>query len=114
MKDWMNEEYGIPHKNGHVRFYVIGFNEDVFHYLGWYDMTNWDEAWETLWADAQKAVNDDEDIRLLRHDQLIDLKNNVNWALEEALRVEEETTFEWWWKKERLKEKEILKEKNGC
>jgi len=104
MKDWMKEEYGIPHKNGHVRFYMIGFNEDVFQYLGWYDMTNWDEAFDKVLADARKAANDDENFQILRHDQVIDLRNNVTWALDDAMQVDEETTFEWWWKKERAKD----------
>ena len=103
-KDWMNEEYGIPHKNGMVRFYVVGFDEDMFSYLGWYDMTDWNKGWEKVWADALEEPNFDineGNFQVLRHDQLLDLKNNVDWALEEALEDKEETTFSWWWRKKK-------------
>ena len=37
---WTKEDHGIPHKNGHVRFYLVGFDDDVFGYLGWFDMND--------------------------------------------------------------------------
>jgi hypothetical protein len=102
-KNWMEEEYGVPHKNGHVRFYVIGMGEDEYEYLGWYDMTDWDLGWDKLMAYVLTR-NHGEDFHILRHDQLIDLKNNVDWVLEEALQDKDETTFSWWYKKKNPKE----------
>ena len=102
-KNWMEKEYGIPHKNGHVRFYLIGFEEDVWGYLGWFDMTDWDKGWEKVWEAAKKTRNggNDDDFQVLRHDQLLDVSRNVQWALEEALEDKDETTFLYWYKKEK-------------
>ena len=100
-KDWMTEEHGVPHKNGMVRFYLVGIDEDVFGYLGWYDMTDWDKGWDKVWADARTSRNGDEDFQVLRHDQLEDLSRNVQWALFEALEDKDETTWLWWYRKER-------------
>ena len=50
---WTKEEHGIPHKNGHVRFYLVGFDDDVFGYLGWFDMNDWDEGWKKVWETAE-------------------------------------------------------------
>jgi hypothetical protein len=108
MTDWMNEEYGIPHKDGKVRWYVIGYQESEFEYLGWFDMTDWDEGFVEVLSAARLlkwVVDSDEDYRILRHDQLLELKNNVDWALEEAMQVQGETTFEWWYEQSKLKEK---------
>jgi len=86
MKNWITKEDGIPHKDGKVRFYLIGLYEDVHKYLGWYDMTEWDEGWLKVWADAQAYQGgDEEDFQVLRHDQLMDLKRNVDGVLEMAL-----------------------------
>ena len=100
-KDWMTEEHGVPHKNGMVRFYLVGIDEDVFGYLGWYDMTDWDKGWDKVWADARASRNGDEDFQVLRHDQLENLARNVQWALFEALEDKDETTWLWWYRKER-------------
>jgi hypothetical protein len=108
MTEWMNEEYGIPHKDGKVRWYVIGYQESEFEYLGWFDMTDWDEGFVEVLSAARLlkwVVDSDEDYRILRHDQLLELKNNVDWALEEAMQVQGETTFEWWYEQSKLKEK---------
>ena len=108
MTDWTNEEYGIPHKDGKVRWYVIGYQESEFEYLGWFDMTDWDEGFVEVLSAARLlkwVVDSDEDYRILRHDQLLELKNNVDWALEEAMQVQGETTFEWWYEQSKLKEK---------
>jgi len=105
-KHWMDEEYGVPHKNGHVRFYYVGVDEDVYGYLGWFDMTDWDEGWEKVWAAAKAAQrHKDAEFNVLRHDQMLDLMHNVHWAIEEALEVEGETTFHWWYNKEKAEEK---------
>ena len=100
-KHWMEEEYGVPHKNGMVRFYVVGVDEDVHGYLGWFDMTDWDKGWEKVWEAAKKTRNKDDDFQVLRHDQLLDVSRNVQWALEEALEDKDETTFSYWYKKEK-------------
>jgi len=98
-KDWMNRE-GIPHKNGHVRFYMIGLEEGVYGYLGWFDMTDWDEGWKQVWKAAKKRhYSDGEDFQVMRYDQLIDLQRNVASALEEALEDKDETTWLWWYNK---------------
>jgi hypothetical protein len=100
----MDEEYGVPHKNGMVRFYVVGVNEYVHGYLGWFDMTDWDEGWKKVWKAAEEKVNEGDDFRVLRHDQVFDLIRNAQCALEEALADKEETTDMWWmhkkWKEE--------------
>jgi hypothetical protein len=107
MSDWMTEEYGFPHKDGKVRWYVVGAEEDVYGYLGWYDMTDWDKGLEEVLFDARQIVqvaNGGLDFQVLRHDQIITLANNVKWALEDALVVPGETTFNYWYKrKEALK-----------
>lgn len=106
-KHWMEKEYGVPHKNGHVRFYLIGVDEDVFGYLGWFDMTDWDKGWEKVWAAAEKRRgNNEEGFQVIRHDQLLDLSRNVQWALEEALEDRDETTDMWWMRKKWKEEKE--------
>jgi hypothetical protein len=107
--NWMDEEYGIPHKNGKVRFYLVGHDEDVFDYLGWFDMTDWDEGWKKVWEAAQNSRNakNDESFQVLRHDQMLDLMRNVTWAFEEAMEDRDETTTSWWW---RQKDKAITGE----
>ena len=109
--DWMTEEGGIPHKNGSVRFYLIGIDEGVFAYLGWFDMTDWDKGWKKVWKAAQKRHGDDE-FQVIRHDQLLDLAMNVKWALEEALEDKDETTWLWWIRKEDAETK--AKGENKC
>lgn len=93
--DWMDEKYGIPHKNGKIRWFMIGRGEFMYKHLGLYDMTDWNKGWEKLWADAShvatvrgERVNDFE---VMRQDQLEDLSNNVQAALFEAM---EEATSE--------------------
>ena len=111
MSNWMTEEYGVPHKNGMVRFYVVGIDEDVWGYLGWFDMTDWDKGWEKVWEAAiasRKRMKDlePENIQVLRHDQMLDLMRNVQWALEEALEDKDETTFAYWWNQEKQTKEE--------
>ena len=104
--NWMDEKYGIPHKNGHVRFYMVGIDEDVFGYLGWFDMTDWNEGWKKVWAAAQdsRCGANGYDFQVMRHDQLMDLARNVHWALEEALEDKDETTWLWWYRKKEAEE----------
>ena len=80
---------GIPNKNGMVRFYVIGRDEGASAYLGWYDMTDWNEGWKKVWADAENEMclrtRGNVEFEVLRHDQLEDLSHNVQSALFEAM-----------------------------
>jgi hypothetical protein len=101
MKDEVNEIWrkcqiqgeehmnGIPNKNGMVRFYVIGRAEGASAYLGWYDMTDWNEGWKKVWADAENEMclrtRGNVEFEVLRHDQLEDLSHNVQSALFEAM-----------------------------
>ena len=104
MSDWMTEPYGVPHKNGMVRFYLIGTDEDVFDYLGWFDMTDWDKGWGKVWEAAQKSrksVPTSDRFEVLRHDQMLDLMRNVQWAFEDALEDKDETSWSYWFRQER-------------
>jgi hypothetical protein len=107
MSDWMSKKHGIPHKNGMVRFYLVGFDEDVFDYLGWFDMTDWDKGWEKVWETAQnsRSAKNGENFQVLRHDQMLDLMRNVQWAFEEAMEDKDETTWGYWIRKEHEEEK---------
>jgi hypothetical protein len=102
--NWMSEE-GIPHKNGFVRFYLVGFEEGVSAYLGWFDMTDWDEGWKKVWAEAEKR-RPNEAFEVIRHDQLQDLQRNVQYAFEEALEDKDETTWLWWHNHNRKEKKD--------
>lgn len=103
-KDWMTEEHGIPHKNGMVRFYLVGIEEGVYGYLGWFDMTDWDKGWDKVWEAAQKC-RPNEEFQVLRHDQMQDLMRNVQWAFEEAMEDKDETTWLWWLNHDKKKSK---------
>ena len=105
--DWMTEEYGVPHKNGMVRFYLIGVDEDMFKYLGWYDMTDWEAGWNKMWTDAQASQQGQSNasFQIVRHDQLEDLARNIQMAFSEAMEDKDETTFLWWHRKKFEKKK---------
>jgi hypothetical protein len=83
MSDWMQaDEDGwqpIPHKNGKIKWYVLGVEEDGGHYVGEYDMTDWNTAWEVMWEKAKKMADKymATEWTLLRQDQLIDIMFNV-------------------------------------
>ena len=87
--NWMAEEYGIPHKNGKIRWFMIGRGECMYEHLGVYDMTDWDKGWEKVWEDANdvatKRGEKIEEYEVMRQDQLEDLSHNVQAALFEAL-----------------------------
>ena len=99
MTDWMTEEDGIPHKDGKVRWYVVGPEEDMYGYLGWHDMTDWYKGLEEVMFDAKQIACDSFNFQVLRHDQLITLLRNVYFAIEEALDVPGETTYNYWLKR---------------
>jgi hypothetical protein len=79
MTDWMTEEDGIPHKNGKVRWYVVGADEDVYGYLGWYDMTDWNSGWDKLFADVMRMGEDMgvEPIHAIRGDCIDEIINDL-------------------------------------
>ena len=103
MTDWMTEPYGVPHKNGMVRFYLVGSGEDVNEYLGWFDMTDWDKGWDKVWEAAQNSRNakNGDGFQVLRHDEMLELIRNAQLAFEIAMMDKDETTFSYWWKQER-------------
>jgi hypothetical protein len=97
MSDWMQEEDGyqpIPHKNGKIKWFIMSHEEDGGHYVGEYDMTDWNTAWDKVWADAQKLAYDWLDTHewvLIRGDHLTDLMFNVANCLHDA------GAFKEWW-----------------
>jgi len=112
--NWMEKKDGIPHKNGHVRFYMIGFDDDAYVYLGWFDMTDWDKGWEKVWEAAIKRNgNINDEFQVIRHDQMLTLQLNVTWALVEALVDKDETTEMWWYRKEMEAEREAELKSKG-
>lgn len=84
MKNW-KEDSGIPHKDGKIKWYAIGFGEDESIYLGEYDMTDWDKTFdEQVFPKAQEDANSlfSSDLwQVMRADQLRDLMFNVASAL---------------------------------
>lgn len=52
-----------------------------------------------------------EAFEVIRHDQLQDLQKNVQYAFEEALEDKDETTWLWWYRKEREAEAKAKGEK---
>ena len=88
MDNWMDVEYGIPHDNGKIKWYILAYQEGGGHYLGEYDMTDWDKGWVIVYADALKCVgkfiNDDAAWQICRHDMVNDMMWSVFEALEES------------------------------
>jgi hypothetical protein len=87
MKNW-KEDSGIPHKDGKIKWYVIGFEEDESTYLGEYDMTDWDKTFEEqVFPKAQEDADSffASDLwQVMRADQLRDLMFNVASALQSS------------------------------
>jgi hypothetical protein len=87
MDNWM-DEYGIPHDNGKIKWYILAYQEDGGHYLGEYDMTDWDKGWDIMFADALKCVDkfidEDGQWQVCRHDQVLDMMWGVFNALEQS------------------------------
>jgi len=87
MSNWM-DEYDIPHDNGKIKWYILAHQEDGGHYLGEYDMTDWDKEWDIVYADALKCVgkfiNDEAAWQICRHDMVNDMMWSVFEALEES------------------------------
>jgi len=100
-KHWTQEDFGIPHTEGYIRFYLLGFDEYVYDYLGWFNMNDWDEGWKKVWQAAEKSDHKDEAYKLLRHDQMVDLMRNVQGAFELALEEVNPIIADYWAKKEK-------------
>ena len=88
MTNWMEAEEGfqpIPHKNGKIKWFVMSFEESGGHYVGEYDMTDFDKTYdEVVFPKAQEMANkflDTHEWRLIRGDHLFDLMLNVSHAL---------------------------------
>jgi hypothetical protein len=88
IKNWMEEKDGyqlIPHKNGKIKWYVLGFEQDGGHYVGEYDMTDWDKTFnEVVFPEAEKIAHDwlfSNEWQVMRKDQLIDMMFSVAGAL---------------------------------
>ena len=84
MTNWIEED-NIPHDNGKIQWFAIGFEEEETYYVGEYDMTDWDKTFdEVVFPKAQKHTDrcfKSNDWRIIRKDQLIDLMFNVAHAL---------------------------------
>ena len=85
MTNW-KAEGNIPHKDGKIKWYIIGMFEDEYHYLGEHDMTDWDKAWDAVFAEAMKVATKYgfEEWNVVRKDLLIDNMWNIFNALEES------------------------------
>jgi len=94
MKNW-KEESGIPHKDGKIKWFVMSFDEDGGHYVGEYDMTDWDKTFEEqVFPEAQSIASDfldTDEWQLIRGDHLTDLMFNVANCLDSA------GEFKKWW-----------------
>jgi hypothetical protein len=85
MTNW-KEESGIPHEDGKIKWYIIGTEDSEYHYLGEYDMTDWDKTWDVIYAEAEKIIDKYqwEEWNVVRKDLLIDMMWNIFWALGES------------------------------
>jgi hypothetical protein len=88
MENWMEDEDGfqrIPHDNGKIKWYVLGFDEEAGHYVGEYDMTDWHKTFdEVVFPKAQEIADnflDTDEWKLIRKDHLIDMLHSVSHAL---------------------------------
>ena len=100
-KHWTMEDFGIPHTEGYLRFYLIGFDEYVSEYLGWFDMNDWDKGMQKVWQAAEKSEHRDEQYQLIHHNQLLELSRNVRALMEDALDETNPVIAEYWAKKEK-------------
>ena len=84
MKNWIKED-GIPHKDGKIKWYALGFQEDEYFYIGEFDMTNWNKTFdEEVFPKAQEhadACFESDMWQVIRADQLFDLMFNVAHAM---------------------------------
>ena len=84
MKNW-KEESDIPHEDGKIKWYILGFEAEEGMYVGEYDMTDWDKTFdEQVFPKAQEDANSlfESDIwQVIRKDQLHNMMFNVSHAL---------------------------------
>ena len=85
MANW-KEENGIPHKDGKIKWYIIGMYAEEYHYLGEYDMTEWDKTWDAMYVEAEKIATrcHFEEWNVVRKDLLLDMMWNIFNALDES------------------------------
>ena len=87
MTNWIKEN-NIPHKNGKIKWFVMSFEEEGGHYVGEYDMTDWDKTFdEVVFPKAQKIADkflDTNEWQVIRGDHLFDFMLNVSHALYES------------------------------
>ena len=100
-KHWTMEDFGIPHTEGYLRFYLLGFDEDIYEYLGWFNMNDWDKGMQKVWQAAEKSQHKDENYHLLDHNQLLEVSRSVRSLMEEALDETNPVIAEYWSKKEK-------------
>lgn len=101
MKNWI-EEGGIPNDNGKVKWYVLGLGEDAGHYVGEYDMTDWVKTFnEVVFPKAQEIadrfLDGDDDWRIIRKDQIIDVMHNLSIALHDSGDFKKDWIDSDWW-----------------
>jgi hypothetical protein len=87
MKNWIEQDC-IPHKDGKIKWYAIGFQEEESLYIGEYDMTDWDKTFdEQVFPKAQEKADryfQDDIWQVIRKDQLVDMMFNVASALHDS------------------------------
>lgn len=100
MKNWM-EDSGIPHDNGKIKWYAIGFEEDEGCYVGEYDMTDWDKTFDEQVFPKAKAEADSmfhSDLwQVIRKDQVIDMMHNLSIALHSSGDFKKDWIDADWW-----------------
>ena len=76
----------IPNDNGKVKWYVLGFSDFDYAYLGEHTMTpdNWQSVIDALIDEGGETMGEVTDWKLLRKDQLKDVMWNIACALNDS------------------------------
>jgi hypothetical protein len=76
----------IPNDNGKIKWYVIGFDDFEYTYLGEHTMTpdNWESVVDALIDEGSKFMGDTLVWKLLRKDQLKEVMWNIACALSDS------------------------------
>jgi len=76
----------IPNDNGKVKWYVLGFSDFDYAYLGEHTMTpdNWQSVIDALVDEGGETMGEVTDWKLLRKDQLKDVMWNIACALNDS------------------------------
>ena len=76
----------IPNDNGKVKWYVLGFDDFDYAYLGEHTMTpdNWQSVTDALIDEGGETMGEVTDWKLLRKDQLKDVMWNIACALNDS------------------------------